>query len=189
MTPIELMRRRANARLAELHAATTARRTERTALADVIARQQTIRDATAIAQTVAQRVQKSAHRKIADIVTQSMQIVFDEPYTFKIRFEQKRGRTDAVLLFERDGVEIDPMTASGGGVVDVAAFALRLSCLMLSRPPLRRFLVLDEPFKFLSAPHRPRVRELLETLSKELQCQMVIITHLPEIITGTVIRL
>ena len=142
-----------------------------------------------IVQSVAKTIQEEAHNQIASIVSQCLEIVFEEPYAFHILFEQKRNRTEARLVFERDSLQIDPMSAAGGGVVDVAAFALRLSCLMLSKPKLRRLLVLDEPFKFVSQEYRSNVREMLERLSEELQVQMVIITHINELVTGKEINL
>lgn len=153
------------------------------------AEEHAIREATALVQTVATAVQEEAHNKIADIVSHALEAVFDEPYTFKINFEKKRGRTEASLTFTRNGNEVDPMTASGGGVVDVAAFALRLSCIMLSRPPVRRLLVLDEPWKFLSADRRPRLRALVETLADKMDCQFVIVTHDDMYRMGTIISL
>ena len=146
-------------------------------------------EALRVCQIVAQAVQQKAHDRIAGIVSRCLEAVFDEPYEFKILFEQKRGKTEASLVFERDGLQVDPLTASGGGVVDVAAFALRLSCLMLSRPTLRRLLVLDEPFKFVSEQYRERVRVMLETLSKDLGVQIVMVTHIEELKMGKVIEL
>jgi len=74
-----------------------------------------------IVQTVAQSIQQQIHTRIADVVSRCLSAVFDEPYEFRIIFEQKRGKTEARLIFVRDEQEIDPMTAAGGGVIDVAA--------------------------------------------------------------------
>ena len=74
-------------------------------------------------------------------------------------------------------------------MVDVAAFALRLSCLMLSTPKLRRILVLDEPFKFVSAEFIPRVHSLIEQLSTEMHVQIVMVTHIKGLQTGTIFDL
>ena len=142
-----------------------------------------------IVQAVSKSIQEQAHNQIASIVSQCLEIVFEEPYTFKILFEQKRNRTEARLIFERNGLEIDPMSAAGGGVVDVAAFALRLSCLMLFKPKLRRLLVLDEPFKFVSQEYKNNVREMLERLSEELQVQIIMVSHIQELVTGKEINL
>jgi DNA repair exonuclease SbcCD ATPase subunit len=142
-----------------------------------------------LVQEVAQHVQQQVHNRIAGVVSRCLKAVFDEPYEFKIHFERKRGRTEARLVFVRDGEEIVPMQGSGGGVIDVAGFALRLACLVLARPAVRRLVVLDEPFKFVSSEYRERVRDLLETLSEEMGIQFVMVTHIPELQTGKVIKI
>jgi len=147
-----------------------------------------VEQAQRIVQTVAQTVQQQAHEQIASVVSRCMEAVFDDPYEFKIVFEQKRGKTEAKLTFVRNEMEIDPMTASGGGVVDVAAFALRLACLIMSRPQKRRLLVMDEGFRFLSRDLRPRVKELLLTLAKEMQIQFVMVTHDEILTVGKVVE-
>jgi len=164
-------------------------REERQTLRDVEERSNAVEEAQELAQQVAAQLQHQAHSRIADIVSKCLEAVFEEPYTFRIHFERKRGRTEAKLVFERDGLEVDPLSASGGGVVDIAAFALRLSCLLLSRPPLRRLLVLDEPFRFVSVDLRHRVRALLETLAADMGVQIVMVTHDPQLRAGTVITL
>ena len=101
-------------------------------------------EASVIAQEVARTIQDRVHSKIATLVSRCLREVFDEPYEFVIHFESKRGKTEARLVFQRDGMEVDPMSSGGGGVLDVAAFALRVIALVMTRPPLRRLLVLDE---------------------------------------------
>lgn len=150
-------------------------------------------DATAaqeIAQNIAQEIQRQAHSQITGVVSNSLEVVFDEPYQFDVKFERKRGKTDAILIFRRNDLEVDPLSASGGGVVDVAALALRLSCMVLScKPRLRKVLIMDEPFKFVSEEFRERVRAMLEGLSKQLKIQFIMVTHINELETGTIIRL
>ncbi len=142
-----------------------------------------------IVQSVGQQLQEMAHERIAGVVSRCLEVVFDEPYEFRIVFEKKRNQTEARLVFVRDGLEINPLDAAGGGVVDVAAFALRLACISLRRPALRRFVVLDEPFRFISAQYRPRVRQMLESLSEKLEMQILMVTHANEFITGKVVEL
>lgn len=146
-------------------------------------------EAQTIVQAVAQTVQEEAHDRIAGVVTRCLTTVFEDPYEFKIKFERARGRTEAHLTFVRDGHGVNPIDASGGGVVDVAAFALRLSCLMLSRPARRRVVVLDEPFKFVSADRRYAVRAMLEQLAGELGVQFIMVTHIEELQCGRVVDL
>lgn len=142
-----------------------------------------------VVQAVAAAVQQEAHAAIARLVSRCLTAIFDRPYEFKILFERSRGKTVARMVFARGDLELDPMTAAGGGVVDVAAFALRLACVCLSQPRVRGFLVLDEPFRFVSANYRPNLRQLLLQLSAELNLQFVIVTHIEELEIGKVIRL
>lgn len=145
----------------------------------------------AILQNIAQNVQQQAHKQIASVVTRCLRAVFDHPYKFRIAFERKRGKTEARLTFVRGQLELEPLDGCGGGVVDVAAFALRLACLMLRRPKGRRLLVLDEPFRFLSErrDYRNRVRDLLLALAEEMQVQFVLVTHDSALEVGKVVEL
>lgn len=148
-----------------------------------------VQQAQQILQVIAQEVQTKAHERIAKIVTRCLKAVFQQDaYEFKIVFERKRGRTDARLSLVRDGIEYDPNSV-GGGVVDVASFALRLTCLVIAQPPKRRLVVLDEPFKFLSRNYAERVQEMLEDLSEELDMQFIMVTHDPQLEVGKVIEI
>lgn len=173
----------------ELGQSKRAVKTEREALEAAEARLESCRRAQEIVQHIAQAVQQQTHKRLSEVVSNCLSAVFDDPYTFKIDFEQKRGRTEARLRFMRKGLEVDPMTASGGGMIDVAAFALRAACLVLHRPRLSRLLVLDEPFKFVSAQYRANVQEMLERLSEELKVQIIMVTHIEELETGKIIEL
>ena len=145
-------------------------------------------EAQQVAQAIAETIQEEAHNRIAGVVTRCLATVFDEPYEFRIRFERSRGRTEARLVFVRDGLEVNPLNASGGGVVDVAAFALRLSSLMLSRPARRRVVVMDEPFKFVSHGFRERVRAMLESLATDLEVQFIMVTHIEALQCGHIVE-
>lgn len=145
-----------------------------------------------IVQTVAQQIQQAAHDRIASVVTQCLRTVFEQPYEFRIVFEQKRGRTEARLVFVRGELEIDPLDAAGGGVIDVAAFALRVACLVLSRPPLRRLLVLDEPFSHCKPPEilASRICGMLEMLAKQFGIQFILVPSIEEFYRiGTVVEI
>lgn len=146
-------------------------------------------EARLIIQQLSTTVQQNVHSRIAAIVSRCLETVFDEPYSFLIKFENKRGRTEAILTFVRGDLEADPMESCGGGVVDVAAFALRLACLCLSKPRLRKLLVLDEPMRFLSKHHQPSIAKLLLSLAEELKVQIIMVTHNPVLQVGTVIEI
>lgn len=140
---------------------------------------------------LAQEVQRQVHDRISALVTRCLTSVLDDPIEFQVVFDTRAGKTTARLAFFEDGEEVDPLLGAGGGVVDLAAFALRLACLLVGRPPARRLLVLDEPFKFVSdrGDYRTRVRDLLDALSRELDFQFILVTHDPAFELGKVIDL
>lgn len=144
-----------------------------------------------IVTTVAAQVQQNAHKHISRIVTRCLKAVFDKPYRFRILFERKRGQTEARLVFIRKGKTLDPVHECGGGPVDVAAFALRLACLLLQKPAKRRILILDEPFRFVSErrEYRKKVADLLLALSEEMKIQIIQVTHDPLLAVGKVIEI
>lgn len=164
---------------------------ERAALAEARESLRIALEAQKIIQDVAEAVQNEAHRQISGVVSRCLEAVFgDDAYALKIAFEKKRGKTEARLTFERGGLVLDdPPSEGGGGQVDVAAFALRLACLVLSRPKKRMLLILDEPFRFVSKDYRPRVCEMLQALSRDMGLQIVMVTHSEEFMAGKVIEL
>jgi len=139
-------------------------------------------EAQVVLQTVAQQTQSELEYHISELVTLANESVFDDPYTMKVQFVLRRNKTEADLLFERDGHFINPMDASGGGAVDVAAFALRISLLSLQTPKSADVLILDEPFRFVSRSLQERASKLLKEISEKLGLQMIIVTHEPTLV-------
>lgn len=149
------------------------------------------KEAQVFIQEVAARVQQAAHVQISGLVTRCLAAV-GAPYTFEIKFDKKRGKTEARPVFiDRAGHELEPTDGVGGGFLDVAAFGLRLAEVLMQQPPSRRLLILDEPFKFPSVRDglRDRVRELLTALADDLGFQFVIVTHDAHLEAGTVVNL
>lgn len=140
---------------------------------------------------VAADVQHRAHTQLAQIATRCMRAVFGEDaYDLQIRMRERRGRTEADLILTRKGVVIGhAMDSVGGGVLDVAGFALRLACLLLRRPRLRRVMLLDEPFRFVSAQYHEAIAVMLKELSEELGVQIIMVTHIPALAAGKVVEL
>lgn len=167
---------------------------EERALYEVKDRLKCVAEAQEVLQSIAEGIQQQAHEQIRGIVSRCLEAVFDDPYEFVIRFEKKRGKTEAVLAFVRDGLELDdPLNEVGGGVIDVAAFALRVACVFLARPVRRRLLVLDEPFRNLrGSGNKRRLRVLLLSLSDELGMQFLINVDrdsYPEFALGKIVEL
>lgn len=173
------------------------RRVRRTLALEIMKRQEyskeftNAQEAQNVLLAIANEIQVSMQKQVCDLVSRCLSAVFDEPYTFKLKFERKRNKTEARIIFIRGDLELeDPEDESGIGVLDVASFALRLAGLMLTKPKKRRLIVMDEPFKFLHSPiYLERLKTLLETLATELQVQFIIVTQLEELQIGTVVDL
>ncbi len=131
-----------------------------------------------IIQLNAKLTQQQLEIHIGELVTLALEAVFPRPYKFVLKFELRRNRTEADLLLEdENGNCIKPMDAAGGGVVDVASFALRLALWSLVRPKPRAVMILDEPFRFLSRDLQPRAGAMVKEMSRKLGIQFLIITH------------
>jgi DNA repair exonuclease SbcCD ATPase subunit len=144
--------------------------------------QEAISQAKQTLQVIGTDCQEQCQRQIGYVVTRCLKAVFgDKAMEFVLVFEQKRGQTEVRGVYkDAEGHELDPVNSCGGGVLDVASFGLRLACLMLSRPRPAKVLVLDEPFRFLSANYRDPMRSLLAELADEFGIQIVLITHIQE---------
>ena len=129
-------------------------------------------------QNVAQKTQEKLKMNIEDIVNLALETCFPNEYEFQLQFNIARGKTDAELVFlsQKTGRAIDPMNASGGGVVDVTCWALRLASYVLSSN-CDNVMILDEPMKFVSKDLMSRVCEVVSQLSTKLRLQIIMVTH------------
>lgn len=131
--------------------------------------------------SVAQKTQVNIGKRISDLVSMALAAVFDDPYTFEVEFVSRRGTTEVDLWLVRDGNKIDPMTASGGGVLDIAGFALRLALWTLKKSS--SVFILDEPFRNLSSDKHAKASAMLKKLSEMLGVQIIMVSHNPDIIS------
>lgn len=147
-----------------------------------------VQEAQKYVQQVAEHVQEKSHKQIAKVVSKCLSAVFKEPYELRIKLELRRGRTEVDFIYLRAGRKVYPRVTSGG-VLDVAALALRMASLVVTLPAMRRFLALDEPWKGLSKTNLQKMAALIETLSVDLGIQFLIATHDSELMVGKVIEL
>lgn len=130
-----------------------------------------------IVKEVGLKTQEQLQYHISDITSLALEAVFNDPYKLTAEFVQRRNKTECDLYFERDGDKIDPLSASGGGTVDVASFALRIASWSMESPQSRPTIILDEPLRFLSADRQEKASEMLKEISTKLGIQFIIITH------------
>jgi len=136
-----------------------------------------------VVKTVGLATQQQLEYHFSDIVTSALQAVFPDPYSLSVKFVERRGKTECDLGFERDDVVIDPISASGGGAIDVAGFALRIAAWSMRHPKSQPVLILDEPFRYLSTDLQEKAGGMLHEISSRLNIQMIIVTHEEELIS------
>jgi DNA repair exonuclease SbcCD ATPase subunit len=127
------------------------------------------------------KTQQQLQYNISEITTLALEAVFPYPYQLVVEFVQRRNKTECDLYFDREGSKTDPLSAAGGGVVDVASFALRVASWSMQQPRSRNTLILDEPFRYLSTDLLPKAGEMLQQISKQLNLQIIMITHEEEL--------
>ena len=140
--------------------------------------------AQAIIQLVAQKTQGELEYRLSEIVSLALAAVFEDPYKLKVNFVIQRGKTECVLLFEKNGETFDPLSSTGGGAVDIAAMALRVAIWSLTQPKTRNVLILDEPFRFLSKEYQIKASLMLKELSEKLSLQIIMVSHSESLIDG-----
>jgi len=138
-------------------------------------------DARVVIQEATNQTQKHLEFRMSELVTDANKSVFPKPNKFIVRFVQRRGSTECDLLFEKNGNEMKPEDGAGGGPIDVTSFSLRVSFWSL-RPDTRPIMILDEPFRFVSFDLQELCAEMLKVVSKELGIQIIMVSHLPNII-------
>lgn len=146
----------------------------------LIQRQKTIELVQALVQKVAKDTQEQLKFQIEDIVKTCIDTCFPDEYDFKVEFEIKRGKTECALKFYKNEREVDIMEASGGGVVDLASFGLRLAAYSLGNTA--NTIILDEAMKFLSRDLQSRAGEIISEISRKLGVQIIMNTHIPELV-------
>jgi DNA repair exonuclease SbcCD ATPase subunit len=136
-----------------------------------------LEQAQAIIQLVAQATQEELKYYISEIVSLAEAAVFDDPYELDVDFVQRRNQTECDLWFLKEGERIHPLTASGGGAVNVAAFALRVSLWTLQKPQTRPVMILDEPAQNIKGDDANiRFIQMVKSVSRRLGLQIIMVS-------------
>jgi DNA repair exonuclease SbcCD ATPase subunit len=113
--------------------------------------------------------------RIEKIIQLALDTCFPEEYVFSLDYSVVSDKTEYKLTFLKDGCEESIMKESGGGLIDVLSFVFRVALWSLSST--RNVLLLDEPFSALSRDLHEKVGVILQKISKELNIQILMITH------------
>jgi DNA repair exonuclease SbcCD ATPase subunit len=131
-----------------------------------------------IVKQVGLATQKQLEYHLSEQVSLAMEAVFDDPYRLKINFMEKRGKTEAEILFCRRDMELPPIGFTGGGAIDIASLALRIAYLSMRQDrKVRPFLLLDEPFSRLKGENaNKRALAIIQEISRNLGLQIIMVS-------------
>ena len=134
-------------------------------------------------QKTCEAARNEACARLEQLGTSALQAVFGADYKLLITLDQQR---DAVAL--KLGVvsnnyrtPTEPAETRGGGVVDVVSLVLRATIMSLYRPAIPGPLLLDEPFKMVSAGLVEHCGQLFVHLAHRLGRQIIAVTHSAEL--------
>jgi len=122
------------------------------------------------------------------IVTHALNFILNsDKYSFHLIFG-RRGNLQELNFAVQTPDNPEPhslLDTSGGGVINVVAFALRVVLMEISNPKINGFMLLDESFANLSAEYQPRASEFLKEINEKFSRQVVMITHSKEFIENS----
>lgn len=142
-----------------------------------------IEEAQKFLQDVAKETQNKLSYHISEFVSSALESVWeDDAYSFQLNFVPKRNKTEVemVLLDDRGTISLNDLNSvrGGGGVLDIIAFALRISLWSLQKSK-ERIIILDQPFTNLDNEHLPLANDLLKEVNEKLGIQIIAINHNP----------
>ena len=133
------------------------------------------------AQFVIHTVAKQTHDKfkvnLSAPVSLALANIFEDPYALDVSFAIKNNASACSIKFKRGESLLSPLDSSGYGAANIASFALRVALWGMSVPKSAPVLILDEPFKELSANYHDMAGMMLKEISKDMGLQLIISTH------------
>lgn len=116
-----------------------------------------------------------------EVVTNSIQIVFDKDAKAVVNLGKKNNLPTAEVLIqvEQDGVivETDPTDEDGGGLADMVSLAIFMATSLLGSKKNVAPFFLDEPTKFVSAGNAENCANFISEMVEYTERQTFLSTH------------
>jgi len=123
-------------------------------------------------------VQEDIRRCIETLVTQALQSVMGEEYSFVVKNEISRGTAETFFYVMDHGKLRTPEGSLGGTVIDIVSFALRLVVWSIMMDRTRPLMILDEPFRNVDKTvHMEKCGVMVKELSEMLGLQFIFVSH------------
>lgn len=125
-----------------------------------------------------EKLNSASVEDIEKLVSEALEFIFEKPYKFKMKPEVLRGNVTYRFSLEIDGREDeDLMDSQGGGIVAVISIIMRIITILITEPPLKRVLFLDESLGMLSAEYIDNASKFIKQLGTKLGFKIILVTH------------
>lgn len=133
---------------------------------------------------IGQKSQRDTIEYIQSTVGLAVKGVFGDEYDFKVEFDVKRDQPECRFYVMNGDLALEPRNDDNGhGFTDIVAFAMHILVWSLENPKSVPILFLDEPqFKNISKAHLPAAAEMVSQLSDMMGLQMIMVSHIQEMI-------
>jgi len=115
-----------------------------------------------------------------DIVSHALNYIFEsDKYSFELDFNT-RGNLQTLDFKVRTPDKDEPLDlidTSGGGVINIVSFALRVVLMELTQPKTEGFIIADETFANLSEDRIERASQFLKEINQKMNRQVIAISH------------
>ena len=118
---------------------------------------------------------------VEDVVTLALSAIYGNECSFELEYVTRRNQVEAIPWIVINGERFSPRDEVGGGVLDIAALALRMAVWAITEPRPAATFLLDEPSKFLSADLQVEFGRMLSELADSLGAQFIVVTHSPAV--------
>lgn len=136
---------------------------------------------TTLLQGLEEAWQRKFQEAVAEVISRGLSIVFEEPIKLvlvpKVRADVTTVDLRIIQGEGKDALETGVMGAKGGTLIAILNVLLRALLILSARPPLRRILLLDEPFGLADDSYTPVFGELLRELVDKLGFQIIVNSH------------
>lgn len=125
--------------------------------------------------------QKTFGDSVAKLISRGLTQVFGEPMELKVNSRILRDVSTVEFTIVQGvgdkAIETPIVGAKGGTVIALVNVLLRALIILASRPALRRWLILDEPFGLADPTYIPAFGSLLRELVDQLGFNITIVCH------------
>ncbi len=124
---------------------------------------------------------KNFQKSLSRIISRGLTLVFEETMELRITTKVRADVTTVDFTIVqgegKDAIETPILGAKGGTVIALVNVLIRALLILSARPPLRRYMQLDEPFGLADDSYIPAMGTILRGLCDKLGFQIVVVSH------------